>query len=126
LRELVAPEFSATPRGRWLLGLFAENAHALSGKCIAQIHLARSAADMSGRLASLAVPTLVVNGAHDNSLAAGTETAQRINGARHVVLPGTGHACCIEDPEAFDQAMIEFLTAHGLWRGTTISAAGPL
>jgi pimeloyl-ACP methyl ester carboxylesterase len=121
LRELVAPDFPATPRGRWLLGLFTENAHALSGKCLAQIHLARNGADMSGRLATLEVPTLVINGAHDNSLAAGTETARRIKGARHVVLPGTGHACPIEDPESFDKAMIDFLADNGLWPG---AAAG--
>jgi pimeloyl-ACP methyl ester carboxylesterase len=121
IRELVAPDFPGTPRGRWLLGLFTENAHTLSGKCLAQIHLARNAADMSGRLSTLEVPTLVVNGAHDNSLAAGTETARRIQDARHVVLPGTGHACPIEDPESFDKAMIDFLAANGLWPG---AAAG--
>ena len=123
LRELVAPEFPATARGRWLLGLFTENADTLSGKCLAQIHLARSAADMSGQLAALGVPALIINGAHDNSLAAGRETARLIKGAKHVVLPGTGHACCIEDPESFDKAVIGFLAANGLWTGTTAGAA---
>jgi len=42
-------------------------------------------------------PVLVINGAHDVSLERGRETASLIPGARHVVLPGTGHACCIED-----------------------------
>jgi pimeloyl-ACP methyl ester carboxylesterase len=120
LRELVAPDFPGTPRGRWLLGLFTENAHTLSGKCIAHIHLARNAADMSGRLSTLEVPMLVINGSHDNSLAAGTETARRIKGARHVVLPGTGHACPIEDPESFDKAMIDFLAANRLWPDTAV------
>jgi pimeloyl-ACP methyl ester carboxylesterase len=117
LRELVAPDFPQTARGRWLLGLFTENAHTLSAKCIAQIHLARNGADMSERLAEIDRPTLVINGAHDNSLAAGTATAQGIKGARHVVLPGAGHACPIEDPENFNRAVIDFLAANGLWRG---------
>jgi 3-oxoadipate enol-lactonase len=125
LRELVAPEFPSTARGRWLLGLFSENAHTLSGKCLAQIHLARSSADMSERLSSLAVPTLVINGAHDNSLAAGRETARCVKGAKHVVVPGTGHACCIEDPENFDKAVADFLAANGLWQGTTMGVARP-
>jgi len=30
------------------------------------------------------------------------------------VIPNTGHACCIEDPAAFDSAMIRFLSARGL------------
>ena len=117
LRDCVAPDFPGTRRGQWLLSLFAENAHLLSGKAISQIHRARGSCDMSGRLKDLGVPTLVINGAHDNSLAAGRETAAGVPGARHVELPGAGHACCIEDPEAFDQAVIEFLRHNGLWAG---------
>ena len=70
---------------------------------------------MSGRLAGMKSPTLVINGAHDVSLKRGGETASMIPGAKHVVLPGTGHACCIEDPAAFDQAVIAFLKESGLW-----------
>jgi pimeloyl-ACP methyl ester carboxylesterase len=47
----------------------------------------------------------------------GGETASMIPGAKHVVLPGTGHACCIEDPAAFDGAVRDFLRANGLWAG---------
>lgn len=115
LMEVVAPGFPDTPRGRWLLSLFSEKAYTLSAKAIAQIHFARGACDMSGRLEDLRVPTLVINGAHDNSLSSGRETAAGVTGARHVILPGAGHACCIEDPEAFDQAVIDFLRPNGLW-----------
>jgi len=121
LREVVAPDFPATPRGRWILSLFAENADTLSAPALAQIHRARGACDMSGRLKDLKIPTLVINGAHDNSLASGRETAAAVKGARHVELPGAGHACCIEDPEAFDRAVIDFLEQNGLWTGTTIA-----
>jgi pimeloyl-ACP methyl ester carboxylesterase len=48
------------------------------------------------------------------SLKGGAETASLIPGARHVVIPGTGHACNIEDPAAFDRAVFEFLRANGL------------
>jgi pimeloyl-ACP methyl ester carboxylesterase len=120
LHEVFAPSFPATARGRWIVSIFAENAHTLSGAAIAQIHRARGGCDMSGRLKELEVPTLVINGAHDNSLAAGRETAAGIKSARHVELPGTGHACCIEDPGAFDRAIIEFFKQNGLWAGSTI------
>jgi len=112
--ELVAPGFLETPLGRWVLATFTEHAHELSGRAIAQIHRARGDCDMSGRLAEIKLPTLVINGAHDNSLAAGRATAAGITGARHVVLPGTGHACCIEDPGAFDAAVLAFLREHDL------------
>ena len=36
------------------------------------------------------------------------------SGAVHQVLPGTGHACCIEDPAGFDALVINFLRAHAL------------
>lgn len=121
LSELVAPGFLDKPLGRWVEKVFTENAHTLSAKSIAQIHSARGACDMSDRLGGIKTPVLVVNGAHDNSLAAGTRTAGMIPGCKHVVLPDTGHACCIEDPDAFDGALIAFLKDTGLWRGTTIA-----
>jgi pimeloyl-ACP methyl ester carboxylesterase len=109
IRELVAPGFPQSPLGAWLLDLFIARAPALSGACIAQIFRAREACDMSGRLPGLAVPTLVVNGEHDGSLAAGRETAALIPGALHAVIPNTGHACNLEDPAAFDRAVLPFL-----------------
>ena len=115
IRELVAPGFCDTKLGTWVLDLFSENAHVLSGPCIAQIFRAREGCDMRGRLVGMKPPTLVINGAHDVSLQRGGETAAMIPGAKHVVLPGTGHACCIEDPAAFDKAVTEFLQANKLW-----------
>jgi 3-oxoadipate enol-lactonase len=115
IRELVAPGFCETKLGAWVLDLFSENAHQLSGRCIAQIFRAREACDMRDRLAGMTPPTLVINGAHDVSLQRGGETASMIPGARHVVIPGTGHACCIEDPAAFDGAAMAFLRDKGLW-----------
>ena len=114
MRELVAPGFPDTLIGRWALNIFNENAHTLNGRCIAQIFRAREACDMRSRLAGMKPPTLVINGAHDNSLERGRETASLIPGAKHVELPGTGHACCIEDPAAFDAAVVAFLSQNGL------------
>jgi len=117
IRELVAPGFCDTKLGGWVLDLFSEKAHDLSGECIAQIFRAREGCDMRDRLATMKPPTLVINGAHDVSLVRGGETASMIPGAQHVVLPGTGHACCIEDPAAFDGAVMDFLQANKLWPG---------
>jgi pimeloyl-ACP methyl ester carboxylesterase len=116
MRELFAPDFPDTPLGQWVLNIFSENAHTLSGRCIAQIFRAREGCDMRARLAGLKPPTLVINGEHDGSLKRGRETAALIPGAQHVVIPGTGHACCIEDPAAFEQAVMEFLRERGLWK----------
>ena len=114
LRELVAPEFPETKLGKYLLNTFVERDPWLSGECIAQIFRARGGTDMTARLGMMKVPTLVINGEYDNSLKAGRRTASLIPGGVHKVLPGTGHACNIEDPATFDEFVIEFLRANGL------------
>ncbi len=114
LQELVAADFSESKLGKYLLNTFVERDPWLSGECIGQIFRARGGADMSPRLGSMKVPTLVINGEYDNSLAAGKRTASLIPGAVHKILPKTGHACCIEDPAGFDEFIIEFLKSNGL------------
>ena len=66
------------------------------------------------RLPEMKVPTLVINGEFDHSLAAGRRTASLAPGAEHRILEGTGHACCIEDPPGFDNLVIAFLRSRGL------------
>lgn len=114
LEELVSPEFLKTKLGSYLLQTFMERDPWLSGRAIAQVFRARGGTDMTSRLASLQIPTLVINGEYDNSLPAGRRTAELIPGAIHKVLPKTGHACCIEDPAGFDAFVMEFLTSHRL------------
>ena len=113
--ELFAPGFPETKLGRWVMDMFGEDAHLLDGRSIARIFEARGSENMLPRLDGLDLPVLVVNGEHDNSLGRGRETAQNSPDAAHVVLPGTGHACCIEDPAAFDAAVIGFLKERDLW-----------
>jgi 3-oxoadipate enol-lactonase len=115
MTELFAPGFTETPHGRWVMNLFDENSHTLSGESIAQIFRARAVCNMTPRLAGMKVPTLVINGEHDGSMPGGTETAALIPGAVHAVIPGTGHACSIEDPMAFDAPLIKFLKDNKLW-----------
>ena len=63
-------------------------------------------------LASIHVPTLVVVGAEDRPfLAAADYLASRIPGAHKVVLEGAGHASNLDQPDAFNEAVIDFLAA---------------
>lgn len=114
LQELVAPDFPHTKLGKYLLSTFVERDPWLSGESIGQVFRARSGLDMTPRLGSMKVPTLVINGEYDNSLKRGRLTASLIPGAIHKILPETGHACNIEDPAGFDEFVIEFLQSHGL------------
>ena len=56
------------------------------------------------------VPTLVLVGADDTPFHAATDyMAAKIPGARKVVIPEAGHAANIDQPEAFNRAVIDYL-----------------
>ena len=114
LRDLVAPQFAQSRLGQHLLNQFVEREPRLRGEAIAQVFMAGNHTDTTARLPSMKVPSLVINGELDHSLPAGQRTAGLVPGAEHKILPGTGHACCIEDPGGFDRLVIEFLCARGL------------
>src|SRR5260221_6487910 len=65
----------------------------------------------AGRLAEVRAPTLVVTGDLDApiSLSSGEALAAGIPGARRVVIPGTAHLPNMEQPEVFNQIVLEFL-----------------
>jgi 3-oxoadipate enol-lactonase len=114
MRELVAPAFAEMRLGRHLLSMFVEREPRLDGEAVAQVFRAGNSTDRTPRLPEMKVPTLVINGEFDHSLAAGQRTASLIPGAEHSILEGTGHACCIEDPAGFDNLVIAFLRSRGL------------
>jgi len=114
IRELVQPGFADSRLGHYLLNMFLERGPRLNGEAIAQVFLALNQNASTDRLSTMTVPTLIINGEFDNSRPAGERTASLTPGAVHKVLPGTGHACCLEDPAGFDALVIEFLAARGL------------
>ena len=68
-------------------------------------------------LPTIAVPSIVVVGANDTPfLAASDYMAAKIPGAKKVVIPGAGHAANIDQPEAFNTAIVGFLQEAGLDR----------
>jgi pimeloyl-ACP methyl ester carboxylesterase len=71
-----------------------------------------SAGSVREALPRVHVPTLLVYG--DQDVRAPRPVAEDLHaaiaGASLVVLPGVGHACNIEAPEAFDRAVRGFLT----------------
>ena len=65
----------------------------------------------SQRLGEVQVPTLVVSGAHDNIVARTNSQnwASGIPDARLVVFPESAHLVNIDQPEEFNQSILEFL-----------------
>jgi pimeloyl-ACP methyl ester carboxylesterase len=69
-----------------------------------------AATDTAARLPAISVPTLVLVGEHD--VVTGVDEsrllADRIPGARLVVVPGAGHAALTERPAAVAGAVLDF------------------
>jgi pimeloyl-ACP methyl ester carboxylesterase len=66
-------------------------------------------------LPDIKVPSLVVVGADDTPfLAASDYMAAKIPGAKKVVIEGAGHSANIDQPEAFNAALVAFLDGAGL------------
>ena len=70
-----------------------------------------AAADLRPGLADIVVPTLVLTGEHDRRAPRPVAEAlhDAIPGSRLVVVPGAGHEVALEQPEAFDREVREFL-----------------
>lgn len=61
-------------------------------------------------LPSIRVPTLVLVGERDaDYLRAADVMAARIPGAKRVAIPGAGHCANLEETDAFDRAVLDFL-----------------
>lgn len=75
--------------------------------------LAQQDARVIRSLPGIAVPALVLVGADDASfLAAADYMAGAIPHAERVIVPGAGHAANIDQPGAFNDAVVDFLARH--------------
>ena len=65
-------------------------------------------------LPTLRAPSLVLVGERDaDYLRAAEVMAARIPGAKHVTIPGACHVANLEETEAFDRAVLDFLQGLG-------------
>jgi pimeloyl-ACP methyl ester carboxylesterase len=67
--------------------------------------------DSSKRLKEITAPTLVVSGDRDTTVPMESQVVlvKNIPSARHVIISNAGHAVIIDQPEAFNAALLEFL-----------------
>jgi pimeloyl-ACP methyl ester carboxylesterase len=73
-----------------------------------------------GHHAKVACPAIIITGSEDNTHRTAFALQKRIAGCELKTIYGAGHACQIEQPALFNRYMIEFLTAHGLFPGSTV------
>jgi pimeloyl-ACP methyl ester carboxylesterase len=67
--------------------------------------------DSRRRLREIKAPTLVITGECDSTVSPARQKllADGITGARQVVIPGAGHAVAVDQYEAFNRILLEFL-----------------
>ena len=70
--------------------------------------------DSTPLLATIHVPTLIVVGEEDTVTppTLSREMHQAISGSRLVTIPKAGHLSNLEQPDAFNSALTQFLTRH--------------
>ncbi len=66
-------------------------------------------ADFLDRLDGLRMPALIIAGREDPGLSAAEAIHDRIPGSQMAVLSPAAHLCNLEQPEAFNRALLEFL-----------------
>jgi 3-oxoadipate enol-lactonase len=107
LPRLLAPTTDKSVRDR-VLQMFEETPTLTA---IADLLAMRDRPDSTETLGSIGVPTLVVRGAED-AIASAEDSAimaEGIPGACHVTIPAAGHLAPMENPEAWNGAVRDFL-----------------
>jgi len=68
--------------------------------------------DYLEKIGEIQIPTLIVVGEEDpgTPVSAARALQERIVGSKLVILPGARHLSNVEQPEAFNRAVLEFLT----------------
>jgi pimeloyl-ACP methyl ester carboxylesterase len=111
--EMYGAEFRADPAGEPIRKVWRERwREADRGALVATLLGFMLRSDFRSRLAAIKVPTLVVAGAQDASLAPAPsrEIARLMPDATLVELAHAGHSAPIEDPAGFTAALTGFLT----------------
>ncbi len=101
-------------RSREMLEAMREHRSAQGLAHAARGMLAQEGSRVIDGLAGIRVPTLIVVGDRDQPFLAPSEyMAKKIPGARLEVIAGAGHASNLDQPEAFNRVLLDFLDSLG-------------
>jgi len=106
--------FRESAAGRAGYDVWARILARLPGASLSQVARGMTRFDLRGRLAAIAVPTLVIAGEQDLLFRAdeAREIASEIPSARLAVIAGAGHLSNMDSPDQFNCLMLEFLATH--------------
>lgn len=109
--------FRASPLGRYFIDLFAERNDTADPQSILALLRAHDPADADDLHPRIAAPTLIVTGGADRSRVSQEALQRHVRDAELVVIDGAGHCCNMEQPWAYDAAVLRFLGRIGIVDG---------
>lgn len=106
---------SNSVKGNSPLSWVKKELQANNAELLANFWRSMSQQDFRSFLPGIQVPTLIISGGRSRlyETAAGDYLAQHIHNSCHVILDQSGHSPHMEQPEAFSQAIEEFLSGLG-------------
>ena len=108
----MSEQFASTPLAAWFARMFVERNETADLDTIVAMFEALGVPDPDWLQGDLHAPVLIVAGSLD-TVAAKQALQARLPDARLVLIDGAGHACHMEQPWAFDRAVLRFLRTLG-------------
>ena len=110
--EMVAKRIFPNPNQNSLRGILVDQIHQANPTAYVSAMRALRFFDVRKRLNEISVPTLVISGGNDTTvpLENQTEMTNKIHGARQIIIPGGGHAIIADQPDIFNQVLLDFLS----------------
>lgn len=109
--DLVASRLFPDPGQEYLRRLMVEQIMQADQKIYRKAMIALGRFNSTQRLDKITKPTLIISGNKDSTIPISNQNvlAQRIPGARQIIIPGAGHAVIVDQPESFNSALLDFL-----------------
>jgi 3-oxoadipate enol-lactonase len=101
------PPFRETPAARKIAGIVAATpvaGYVGCGQAIMKLNT-------TARLKEIAIPVLAITGEADAAAAGTRYIGENVPGAKFVSIPQAAHIANVEQPEAFNRALAEFLSS---------------
>lgn len=109
IETFFSPAFRTSALGQSLIDVFTQQASSMNLTSLTLFYEALMNVDITGTLADIRAPSLIVIGAEDFSEAQSRRVAAGIRNARLAVVPGCGRCVPVEAPGVFNRLVRDFL-----------------
>lgn len=113
LRGIFSPDFAISSVGESIISNYLSLSRVKDFKSISKLFEAIKEFDLQNEVKEMRVPTAIIEGEKDNVFDGAKALAEEIPNSKFFIVPGSGHAVCIENPIAYNSYLLPFLrTLH--------------